>query len=76
MKKCKDCIHDCVCTQMWRIAEGCSYYEESRPHGEWKQVGEMTYKCTKCGWLKKIGLMPYCENCGADMRKEVKRNDG
>lgn len=44
--------------------------EEIRPHGEWEQVGEMTYKCTNCGWLKKTGLMPFCENCGADMRKE------
>lgn len=40
----------------------------ARPHGEWKQVGEMTYKCTKCGWIKKTGLMPYCENCGSDNR--------
>ncbi len=46
------------------------YKYEPRLHGEWKQVGEMTYKCTKCGWLKKIGLMPYCENCGADMRRK------
>lgn len=44
-------------------------FEDERPHGEWEQVGEMTYKCTKCGWLKKIGLMPFCENCGADMRE-------
>ena len=38
-----------------------------QPHGEWEQIGEMTYKCTRCGWLKKIGLMPFCENCGAKM---------
>lgn len=42
---------------------------EQRQRGEWEQVGEMTYKCTKCGWLKKTGLMPYCENCGSDNRK-------
>lgn len=43
--------------------------KEQRPHGDWEKVGEMTYKCTKCGWLKKTGLMPYCENCGSDNRK-------
>lgn len=43
--------------------------KEQRPHGEWEKVGEMTYKCNRCGWLKKTGLMPYCENCGTDMRK-------
>lgn len=65
---CEKCIHQKGCGKMLN----CNRYEGEldRPHGEWKQVGEMTYKCTKCGWLKKIGLMPYCENCGADMRKK------
>lgn len=49
--------------------------EFERPHGEWQQVGEMTYRCTHCGWLKKIGLMPYCENCGASMKKEGDENE-
>lgn len=73
---CKKCVHyelcrDFVCSEqdMERDTD-CDYYEEERPHGEWKQVGEMTYRCTECGWLTKTCLIPYCQNCGSDNRKK------
>ena len=51
---------------------------EQRPHSELLQMitkddyGEQVlgYKCKTCGWLKSHDKMPFCENCGADMRKE------
>lgn len=75
MKRCDDCIHDSVCTQTWRMADGCSYYEEPRPHGEWVEtdVGDEIYgryeKCTNCGEEIISTHMSYCGNCGAEMGK-------
>ena len=56
---------------------------KERPHGEWipmitkDDCGEQVvgYKCKTCGWLKPHDKMPFCENCGADMRKKVKQNE-
>lgn len=50
---------------------------EQRPHSEWLPMmtkddyGEQVlgYKCKTCGWLKSHDKMPFCENCGADMRE-------
>lgn len=68
-------MYESAKTDMWcgsptlgyAIRNGTPYKE--RPRGEWEQVGEMTYRCAQCGWLKKTGLMAYCENCGSDNRK-------
>ena len=56
--------------------EVCEQYEEygPRPHGEWIRVigcdgRTIAYKCKTCGWFKPHNIMPFCENCGADMRK-------
>ena len=51
--------------------------KEERPQGEWLPMitkddyGEQVlgYKCKRCGWLKPHDKMPFCENCGANMRK-------
>lgn len=75
MKRCDDCIHDSVCAQTWRMADGCSYYEEQRPHGEWGEWDEdKGYPCSNCG-----EYLPYseeydyqtnfCPKCGAPMNE-------
>ncbi len=45
---------------------------ESRPRGEWIDVEEFyfDYKCSLCGGLSEFDT-PFCQNCGADMRKKV-----
>lgn len=61
------------------VKMGIEALKEQRPHGEWIPMitkgdyGEQVlryYKCKTCGWLKQHDKMPFCENCGADMRKE------
>ena len=61
----------------------CEHYEEyeQRPHGEWVIRGDNTFiTCNKCGYVKGVNciyfrtrfepLPNFCENCGADMRRE------
>lgn len=58
---------------MRAIAKG----EKERPHGEWipckstrtGQVTNIDYKCSKCSHHKDRPV-PYCEICGAIMKKE------
>ena len=54
--------------------------KEQRPHSEWLPVtdwdgGILAYKCKTCGWYKPHNVLPFCENCGADMRKEGEQNE-
>ena len=51
------------------------YKYEPRQYGEWIPVigcdgRTIAYKCKTCGWFKPHNIMPFCENCGADMRKK------
>ena len=56
--------------------------KEQRPQGEWIDTGtiwtetdngfeawETSYKCSECGNLVRE-KKPFCDECGADMRKE------
>lgn len=44
----------------------------SRPQGEWI-YGCFDYsKCSNCDYANHYGDLPFCPNCGADMRKEKK----
>ena len=56
--------------------------KEQRPQGEWIDTGtiwtetdngfeawETSYKCSECGNLLRE-KKPFCDECGADMRKE------
>lgn len=60
------------------IASAIKALGEQRQHSEWLPMitkddyGEevLGYKCKKCGWIKPHDKMPFCENCGADMRKK------
>ena len=49
-----------------------------RPHGKWKitdnRWGVGTWLCTRCESYYDIDTN-FCPNCGADMRKKVKRNE-
>lgn len=74
---CNDkCIHYPVCEQKkydFANIDECQYYEEERPHGEWKDN-----RCSVCGEkaqeeVDAYGtadgyiLTPYCPWCGASM---------
>lgn len=87
LKKCSLCSHCEVCSNTAaNNYDGCGLFEKPRMRGEWKQVtardGEYYcyHKCTNCGQTIESGfnnppIFNYCPNCGADMRKKVKRND-
>lgn len=74
MKRCDDCIHDSVCTQTWRMADGCSYYEEQRPHGEWEYVTHYARRFRVCSVCKaekeddRATGWNFCQFCGSDNR--------
>ena len=77
-RSCENCIHYDVCRKPMEYSaypDDCPKYEEPRPHGEWIPMTDLDgrilgYKCKTCGWLKPHDKMPFCENCGDDMRKE------
>lgn len=57
------------------LASGIKALGERRPHGEWipcniRNIKDV-YKCSICSWFKNYTPC-FCENCGADMRKEGK----
>lgn len=74
---CNDkCIHFPVCEQKkydFANIDECQYYEEERPHGEWKYESYVqylsTYKCSNCGFHGDKQWI-FCPYCGTDMRKE------
>lgn len=58
------------------IKNGTPY--EERPKGKWIEVdnGLVSGRCSLCGWEAVIMetdvcCMPFCPNCGADMRGDV-----
>ncbi len=71
---CENCIHYGVCVVNSYCHEPCGYYEEERPHGEWKKVGGIFYrlKCSNCNFELENpdDESKFCPNCGADMRKK------
>ena len=77
MSICENCIHKMVCDHESEYREECGQFLSERPHSEWLPMitkddyGEQVlgYKCKRCGWLKPHDKMPFCENCGANMRK-------
>lgn len=48
--KCEMCIHYGICVVNSYCHEPCGYYEEERPHGEWKKESAIDY-LTEIGWL-------------------------
>lgn len=59
-------------------------YEEAqakyqRPQGEWERVRvdktHYNYVCSECGYKAEFRKGNFCPNCGAQMIKEVKKND-
>ena len=68
-----------------RIKNGEIVLKDERPHGEWKEYGDIYskggVKCSICGYQTNNRLQlavgcgnNYCPNCGADMRGDA--NDG
>lgn len=41
----------------------------AKQHGQWKQVGDNTYKCSVCGEISCCNS-PFCSECGAKMDGE------
>lgn len=71
------------CTEQTEVLILCEmakgYLKEQRPHGEWKQItepdiwGKTKYQCSVCKYVHRhseFDTISFCENCGADMRKE------
>ena len=81
---CKNCIHYCVCDydDIGTRANYCSFYEESRPHGEWHttpnpnhspfdSTSAVIYMCSQCAYSngdRIAATWNFCPNCGADIR--------
>lgn len=59
-------------------------FENTRPHGEWKPLGEPDdlgiyswYICSSCGFRTTwhmVDIFHFCPNCGADMRTQNDRS--
>ena len=75
---CENCIHYGVCVVNSYCHEPCGYYEEERPHGEWKTacldhayfgVRPKVIYCSNCNSVVSHKAN-FCEECGSDNRKK------
>ena len=79
---CFDCpfMQDTFC-KIKQYIESQPEADPPLPHGEWVIRGDNTFiTCNKCGYVKGVNciyfrtrfepLPNFCENCGADMRRE------
>ncbi len=78
-ESCSNCVHQKIC-DLWseqEVQRASCYsddcFMEKQQHGEWILYSDDPYivwKCSKCGWLRRIVHKPcFCEECGADMRE-------
>ena len=72
---CENCNHKNVCENTFDpyYYSECEYYEETRPHGEWKPDGT----CSECGVYSSLNkdATYFCPNCGAELKKGCDTND-
>lgn len=84
-KDCKTNVRDCEYDRVYTKMDFCGWLDDAPTvdavpvrHGRWETDGimmdECEYlmtRCTACGGTYEYGFnMPFCPNCGADMRKD------